>query len=312
MSAALSYNFSQEKLAMNVMKSKIDRVAIFGGTHGNESTGVYLIQKFKSFPDRIRRSSFETLTFLANPKAIEARRRYIDLDLNRCFSLRDLENPDLVAYEQLLARSIYRQIKTDRINFLIDLHSTTSNMGLTLLVDNDCPFNLRLAAYLVSRNSEVIILQTEGSQDKNRLRNICDLSLTIEVGGVAQGILDATLFYKTENLILEILDYLEKYNREIEISYPQDLELYSYWQTVNYPRDEEGGVAAMIHPWLQGRDYLPLNEGDPLFIRFDGTEIFYQGQNTVYPVFINESAYWEKNIAMSLTQKKKVSIESLD
>ena len=312
MSAALSCGCSWEKLAMNVMNSKIDRVAIFGGTHGNESTGVYLVKKFKNFPDIIRRSSFDTLTFLANPKAIEARTRYIDIDLNRCFNVLDLENPDLFGYEQVLAKNIYRQVKADGINFLIDLHSTTSNMGLTLLVDNDCPFNLRLAAYLVSRNSEVRILQTEGSQDKNRLRNICDLSLTIEVGGVAQGILDATLFQKTENLILEILDYLDRYNREIEILDPQELELYAYWQTVNYPRDEEGGIVAMIHPWLQGRDYLPLNEGDPLFVRFDGTEIFYHGQNTVYPVFINESAYWEKNIAMSLTQKKKVSIESLD
>jgi len=46
---------------------QISRVAIVGGTHGNEFTGAYLIKKFDQFPDLIARPSFETVTLLANP-----------------------------------------------------------------------------------------------------------------------------------------------------------------------------------------------------------------------------------------------------
>ncbi|MDY6936369.1 MAG: aspartoacylase [Cyanobacteriota bacterium] len=199
-------------------------------------------------------------------------------------------------------------MSTDRINFLLDLHTTTANMGLTLLLDRDSPFNLGLAAYLISRNPQVKVLQSESSREKNRLRNICDLGLTLEVGAVAQGILDATLFHQTENLVFDILDYLEKYNQGEEIDRPEEIEIYSHWQTINYPRNDRGEIIAMIHPHLHHRDYHSLKKGEPMFVKFDGTEILYQGRSPVYPVFINESAYWEKNIAMSLTTKKKMRI----
>ncbi len=61
----------------------IKRVAIVGGTHGNELTGVYLIKKFAQFPELVHRQSFECLTLLANPQAVQENRRYIDRDLNR-------------------------------------------------------------------------------------------------------------------------------------------------------------------------------------------------------------------------------------
>ncbi len=56
----------------------IRRVAIVGGTHGNELTGVYLVKKFQQFPDLIYRQSLDCTTLLANPRAIAANRRYIE------------------------------------------------------------------------------------------------------------------------------------------------------------------------------------------------------------------------------------------
>jgi aspartoacylase len=64
----------------------------------------------------------------------------------------------------------------------------------------------------------------------------------------------------------------------------------------------------MIHPQLQCQDYQPLKPGDPIFLTFDGKAIAYEGNSTVYPVFINEAAYYEKGIAMSFTQKQEVII----
>lgn len=115
------------------MSKKIERVAIIGGTHGNELTGIYLVKKFQNNPNLLQQYHFEILTLLANPKAIALSQRYLDTDLNRCFHIQDLNNPMLVDYEQLLARKLFGQIQKSQIEFLIDLHSTTSNMGLTLI-----------------------------------------------------------------------------------------------------------------------------------------------------------------------------------
>ena len=80
---------------------KINKLAIVGGTHGNEFTGIYLVKKFDKFPDLMSRTNFETKTLLANPLGFELVTRYIDTDLNRCFKVLELvgENPELSSGE---------------------------------------------------------------------------------------------------------------------------------------------------------------------------------------------------------------------
>ncbi|MCY7390340.1 MAG: succinylglutamate desuccinylase/aspartoacylase family protein, partial [Leptolyngbyaceae cyanobacterium CAN_BIN12] len=39
------------------MSDFIRRIAIVGGTHGNELTGIYLIKKFQQFPHLLHRQS---------------------------------------------------------------------------------------------------------------------------------------------------------------------------------------------------------------------------------------------------------------
>ena len=68
---------------------------------------------------------------------------------------------------------------------------------------------------------------------------------------------------------------------------------------------------AMVHPSLQGKDYCELHPEQPMFLKLDGSNILYQGSQTVYPLFINESAYWEKNLAMYLTSKQTIKIKQL-
>ena len=84
----------------------IKKVAITGGTHGNELTGVYLVKKWQKNPKLIERNSFETITQLMNKQAIKECRRYIDHDLNRSFSLSDLANNTLDTYEAKLAKEL--------------------------------------------------------------------------------------------------------------------------------------------------------------------------------------------------------------
>jgi succinylglutamate desuccinylase len=295
------------------MGSLIRRVAIVGGTHGNEWTGIYLVKKFQRFPELLHRESFECVTLLANPKAIATNQRYIDRDLNRCFASEDLENSALTGYEDRLAKEIASQLGSKdhpKVDSIIDLHSTTANMGLTLLPSSKHPFNLRLSAYLSQQHSSVkVCLGVKCDQDTPMLRSLSPLGCTIEVGAIAQGVVDADYFQKTENLIHAILDYLDAINQGKLLPIPPSVTVYQAILSIDYPRDSSGALQAAIHPQLQSKDYEPLRNGEPMFLTFTGESIPYQGENIVYPIFINEAAYYEKQIAMTFTEKQQHAIE---
>ena len=72
---------------------KLSRVAVCGGTHGNELSGVYLVrdllkvQKEKEEEEEEEEEKAVTvLLVLSNPWATQQCRRYINTDLNRCFT----------------------------------------------------------------------------------------------------------------------------------------------------------------------------------------------------------------------------------
>ncbi len=290
--------------------NQVKRVVIVGGTHGNELTGIYLVRKFDRAPKLIARSTFETIALLANPKACEIGRRYVDIDLNRCFRQPDLENPHLSSYEAQRAKEIYRNFSsknTQQQNLIIDLHSTTSNMGLTFILATQHPFNLQLAAHLTSLYPHLKVLASATkNQDSPLLRSISSLGGTLEVGAVPQGVLNASLFQQTEEVIGTILDWVETYNQGTAAAAKNPLTIYHSICAIDYPRNEQGEIQAMIHPQLQYRDYEPLNPGDPMFLTFDGESVLYEGTSTVYPIFINEAAYYEKGMAMCFSQKQIV------
>jgi succinylglutamate desuccinylase len=287
---------------------RIQRVLIAGGTHGNELIGVYTVKKFQQCPELIRRSSFETVTLLGNPEAIAAGRRYVDQDLNRCFATALTEESTHWVYEVQRAEEIRQAFgSTGRtpVDFVIDQHGTTANVGLMLILDQLDPFTLCLSAHLSSVQPDIRIYCSSGSGRKqDSLRSIGRYRVGIEVGAIAHGTLHAALFQKTELLIHAILDYLEHYNCNHLRVKQSSLTVYQYMNTIDYPRHENGEISAMIHPQLQFKDFEALNPGDSLFLTFDNQTIVYSGDATVYPVFINEAAYYEKGIAMCLTQKQ--------
>jgi aspartoacylase len=81
--------------------------------------------------------------------------------------------------------------------------------------------------------------------------------------------------------------------------------------SVDFPRDPSGKLQGMIHPQLQFQDYQPLHPGDPMFLTFTGEIISYDGNAIVYPIFINEAAYYEKGIAMTFTSKQQLPVENV-
>nr|WP_199339379.1 aspartoacylase [Nostoc sp. FACHB-892] len=298
---------------VGVIVNQINRVAIVGGTHGNEFTGAYLIQKFAQFPDLVARPSFETITLLANPNAFAVGRRYVEKDLNRCFLKQDLQDPTLSSYEELQAKSIQDTLASNRdkqADFILDLHSSTANMGLTIILVNSHPLNLKLAAYLSQINPLVRVYRCsfKSIEENPFVNSLCELGFAIEVGPIAQGLLKAELFQKTEELISTVLDYIEGFNQGKIPSFKETLILYDHLSVVGYPKGQNGKIFGMIHPELQDKDYQALNPGDPIFLAFDGKTIIYEGTSTVWPIFINEAAYYEKGIAMCFTQRQQINI----
>jgi succinylglutamate desuccinylase len=293
-----------------MVSASIQKVAIVGGTHGNELTGVYAIERFRQLPDLIKRQSFECMTLVANPRAIAANRRYIDRDLNRSFDSEDLVNPGLTNYEEQRAKEIAKELQS--ADLIIDLHSSTAQMGLTILPSSKDPFNLRMSAYLSTVHPDVrICYGLKCNAGDPMLRSLANLGCTIEVGAVAQGILDPNLFHHNELLIQAILDYVEATNQGKPLAVPSEVTVYQTLSSIDFPRDLSGKLQGMIHPQLQFQDYQPLHPGDPMFLTFTGEIILYDGDEIVYPIFINEAAYYEKGIAMTFTSKQQLRVENV-
>ncbi|MGR3279640.1 aspartoacylase [Acaryochloris marina NIES-2412] len=292
---------------------RIKRVLLVGGTHGNELIGINLVKKYEQYPELFTRSSFETLTLLGNPSAIDNCVRYIDKDLNRCFNFQALDNEITSSfYETQRAREIsdqFGQSGRTPVDLIIDQHSTTSNVGLMLMVDSLDPFILNLSAYLTSIIPTLKIYHSAISgRNKDSLRSIAKYGISIEVGPLSHGTLHADLLHKTETFVQAALDYVEKYNHNTISSSTTFLTLYEYVDSIDYPRNKWGEIHAMIHSQIQFKDFEVLNPGDPIFLTFDGKTVVYQGVSDAYPVFINEAAYYEKGIAVCLARKQKLEI----
>lgn len=296
------------------MKQQIKKVAITGGTHGNELTGVYLINKFFKNPNLVKRDSFETFFMHTNLGAIKQCTRYVDKDLNRTFTHEGLNNPTLNSYEDKLAKEINQKIgpkgsDNPNVDFIMDLHSTTSKMGLSICISTEDKLSWQVAAFVKECIPELNIFSWKGdTQNTSFVSSIPQSGFTIEVGSIPQGVLRADMFFETEKIIQTILDFFEKYNTgNLNKQYTQ-VEVYHNVKMIDFPRGNDGDINAMVHPNLQENGYFKLTKGDPIFVTLDGEELYYEDENDLYALFINEAAYYEKGVAMCLADKKVIEI----
>lgn len=146
-------------------------VTLCGGTDGNELTGVHLVHRWEKSPHEISRPGLEVETLLANPRAYAENRRYIDTDLNRCFSLEDLAQAPPDSVETARAKEIDALLgpkQSPRVDFIVDMHTTTSNMGLSICIYGKDPLALRAAAYVHKRCRDVAIFARRHRAKKAR------------------------------------------------------------------------------------------------------------------------------------------------
>ncbi|AQQ67057.1 aspartoacylase [Microbulbifer agarilyticus] len=299
------------------MKNAIKQVAITGGTHGNELTGVYLIKHWSSCPEEVQRDSFATELHLTNPSANQQVRRYIDQDLNRQFNIQDLNNPELDGCEQQRAKALNTLLgpKEDpRVDFVIDLHTTTANMGMSLVFNTSDPFVVGMAFYIKQKMPHAtLFFHPSDRLEDNFLTSVGRFNgFLIEAGPVAQGLLNYQVYSETRTAVMHALDYLEKVNAGGTLDLPRQMSGYQFIEKIRLPEDSTGEITAMVHPNLQDKDYHPINPGDPLFITLAGETIPYQGDTTVYGAFINEAAYYDQHIGLSFMREVDITLNDVN
>ncbi len=290
---------------------KIKELAIVGGTHGNEFSGVYLYKKWQEHAELVKRTSFVTETVFANPKAFHENKRYIDCDLNRQFTAKKLANHTLANYEQSRAKALNHQLGpkgSSRTDFIIDLHNTTSNMGPTLILLQSDDFNKKLGAYVLQKMPEAVVVfeDQKSVADHYFLCSIAEQGVIIEIGPQPQSVVRQDVLDQMDDMTQHVLDFVELSNLEQLPELPAQYEAYYWVESIKLPESKTGERIGMVHKNVQDNDFKALNKGDPIFTLFDGSVITYQGDETVYPHFINEAAYYDNNLAMSLGKKRIV------
>ncbi len=291
----------------------LNKLLIVGGTHGDEFTGVQLLDKWKKDPALIQRTGFTIQTLFANPNAHRDNKRFQDCDLNRQFTYSVLSDCTLNNYEQCRAKVINQEFgpkgnpKTDLI---IDIHNTTSNMGPTLVLMQADFFNIKLAAYVIEKMPSVNVLFEDHLRlaDHAFLCSIAKQGIIIEVGPQPQSVLRHDILEQTESMIMHLLDFVDLYNRDSLPKLPDSILAYRYQETIEYPLDSQGNRIGIVHASLQDKDFTLLSKSAPMFALFNGEEIYWEGDYDAYPHFVNEAAYYDANIAMALAQKVTFSI----
>ena len=292
------------------------KVLVVAGTHGNECNAHWLLDAWARLPGRLDSSGLALCPLIGNPDALAQSRRYLDRDLNRSFQQALLADPARRELEVVRARRLladHGPEAADPCLVVIDLHSTTAAMGNCLVVYGRRPADLALAAALQQKLGLPIYLHEGDPHQNGYLAEAWPCGLVIEVGPVPQGVLTAAVVLQTAIALEATLAVLAG-ARQGRVPQPTHLVVYRHRQSLDLPRHGNGSPAAVIHPLRQHRDWQPIRAGDPLFQASDGGTIVYSPpagleNQLVWPVFINEAAYGEKGIALSLTSRERWPVQ---
>mmetsp|Transcript_24580 Transcript_24580/g.36424 ORF Transcript_24580/g.36424 Transcript_24580/m.36424 type:complete len:520 (+) Transcript_24580:91-1650(+) len=321
------------------------------------------INVFKDYP------SLDIDTLLANPMAYMANKRFIDTDLNREFSMEKLKRVKVdeetmelcdiqqefcseddatlssLPHEAIRAREIetilgpkFTESSSPNgdaaypdplMDIVIDLHTTTANMGISLIIPEGDALMSAAAAYVLNKcrneygydNVQCCMHALPKRQDRMNLSSCGRHGFTIEVGPTPQGVIRHDVVEKTEAALHSLLEFLHLRNLELEKGddaneesvldhlrdiYPGGI-VPCYRSApavrpgelsgkISWPNDPENPnfPAVMVHKSIQDRDFEPLRVGDPLFVSLDGEVIPYDGSHgdEVNLLFVNEGGYY--------------------
>ena len=288
------------------------KILIVSGTHGNEINPIWAVNQFKKEENTIYKD-IEYKFIIGNPSAYEKGIRYIDVDLNRSFnSINNTHLPIENNYENKRAKFLVEQFGVngyEPCEIAIDLHTTTANMGTSIVMYGRRRKDFCLAALLQNKYGLPIYLHEKDQKQTGFLVEAWPCGLVIEIGSVAQNFYDPQIINRFLTIINSLRYEINKLKDNL-IILPNELVVHVHQGSIDYPREKNGNISGLIHPERMNQDWKPTKKGDPLFLDVEGNTIRYQGDETIWPVFIGEVAYKEKNIAMSYTRKEVIFSEN--
>lgn len=299
------------------MHHPIQSVLITGGTHGNESSGVLIVEQYiQDNAAQLICPSTNVKFELVNQAAIKTNCRFIDEDLNRQFTPELLTQTNLPyinsspPHEVSLAHKFNEQYGPKKQNsensgtdFIIDIHNTTSNMGPTLIVLVNDSFHQNLARYVKNMMPDAIILLEDEKPyaENGYLCTVAKRSVMVEVGPQEQGKVEQKVLQQAKKLTECVLSFIDGYNKHEILNLPP-VEAFRLGKEVYYPLGKQQQRLAGLHQNLIGADFKELNKGEPCFSSSAGEEILWE-EETTYPHFIGEAAYNHLHIAFATSAK---------
>jgi len=282
------------------------QVLLVAGTHGNEINGIWLFEQSKKSSFLINTHGIKTCKVIGNPEAKKAGQRYVHSDLNRSFKeesflLLNSSNVEERRANQLV--KLYGISGDNPCQIALDFHTTTASMGSCLIVYGRREADLALAALIQNKLGLPIYLHESDKKQTGFLVESWPCGLVVEIGPVGQGILNSKIIFQTKLILENLLEQIQKV-KNLNFLFPEKLIIHRHIKSIDFPRDEEGQIDGYVHSLRQSKNWQPLKKNDELFYKFNGETIKFVEDEPYIPVFINEAAYMEKNIAMSFTKRE--------
>ena len=177
------------------------RVLVVAATHGNERNAPWLMEQWRQRPQLLDSAGLDLQLEIGNPEAFAVNRRYIERDLNRSFALELLADASRTELEIERARALlaaFGHQGRQPCAVALDLHSTTSAMGNSLVLYGRRPADLALAAGMQARLGLPVYLHEADAAQSGFLVERWPAGLVIEVGPVPQGLVSATICRQTQ------------------------------------------------------------------------------------------------------------------
>ena len=285
----------------------VKRILIVAGTHGNEINPVWAVKRF-NIKENIKKKDIEYRYTIGNPIAYEKGCRYIDSDLNRSFDKSKNYQKNNSIYEINRANFLVDQFGingSQPCQIAIDLHTTTANMGTSIVMYGRRFKDFCLSALLQNKFGLPIYLHEKDKAQTGFLVEAWPCGLVIEIGAVAQNFYDPKIIDRFLIIISSLREEIDKLKNNL-IELPKELVVHVHQGSIDYPRDEKGDIDGLIHPERINQDWKMIKKGDPLFLDSQGIIHKYERDQLIWPVFIGEVAYKEKKIAMSYTKKEVI------
>jgi len=282
------------------------QVLLVAGTHGNEINGIWLFDEWEKSSFLINTHRIKTCKVIGNPEAKKARKRYINNDLNRSFLEESFVSINSSNYERSRANELvklYGKSGKNPCHIALDFHTTTASMGSCLVVYGRRNADLALASLIQNKLGLPIYLHESDESQTGFLVESWPCGLVVEIGPIGQGLLNSRIISQTKLVLENLMEQIQQV-KNLNLFFPDKLIIHRHIKSIDFPRDEEGNIYGYVHPLRQSKDWQPLKRNDELFCKLNGETIRFEENEPYIPVFINEAAYVEKNIAMSFTKRE--------